>query len=219
VVVPFGVPPSGEGLGLGLAALVHGFVHLRGESVALAQLMSNEQPEARKASKPPSKAPKPVETFLPPQAWRDLTARGEAPPDVQVVMTGAFEPPADGLPGTIRLLAFDPRDGATKAHVEAHVDDRGAGRTLLGAFEALCRPLDGELGVFRDIEDLEWEALESVLHGERCLVHDPRGGGPYDRRAALVHLERAVEDAPASRFPAGRLAAVIRPRSGIVVRR
>ena len=209
VVIPFGVPPSGEGLGLGLAALVHGFVHLRGESVALAQLMAHAQEGAREDGARPdaSGAAKPVETFLPPQAWRDLSLRGETPPGVQMVMTGAFEPPVDGLPGLIRLLAFDPRDGATRARVEAHVDDRGAGRILCEAFEDLCRPLDGELGVFRDIGDLEWEALESVLRGERCLVHDARRGGPYDRRSALVHLERAVEDAPASRFPAGRLAA------------
>ncbi|HWL85774.1 MAG TPA: hypothetical protein VNO21_08230, partial [Polyangiaceae bacterium] len=190
---------------LGLAALVHGFVQLRGESVALAQLLgaTPENPRAGTATLQ-SHA---VETFLHPHAWRDLSRRGEAPPDVHMVMTGAFEPPADGLSGLIRLLAFDPRDGTTRAHVEAHVDDRGAGRTLLEAFEDLCRPLDGDLGVFRDIGDLEWEALESVLRGERCLVHDPRRGGPYDRRAALVHLERAVEDAPGSRFPAGRLAA------------
>ena len=199
VVIPFGVPPSGEGLGLGLAALVHGFVQLRGESVALAQLMPQEPEEA--------KPPKPVETFLPPQAWRDLTARGETPPGVHMVMTGSFEPPADGLPGSIQLLAFDPRDGVTRARVEAHMDDRGAGRTLCEAFDDLCRPLEGELGVFRDIGDLEWEALESVLRGERCLVHDPRRGRPYDQRSALLHLERAVEDAPASRFAAGRLAA------------
>ncbi|WP_394825839.1 tetratricopeptide repeat protein [Pendulispora albinea] len=205
VVIPFGVPPASEGLGLGLAALVHGFVLLGGESVALAQLVTQDRPPKEGHDDRP--ATKPVETFLHPQAWRDLSLRGEAPPGVQMVMTGTFEPPEGGLPGSIRLLAFDPRDGATHARVEAHLDDRGAGRILLEAFEDLCRPLDGDLGVFRDIGDLEWEALESVLRGERCLVHDAQRGGPYDRRAALVHLERAVEDAPSSRFPAGRLAA------------
>ena len=38
VVVPFGVPNERRGLGLGLAALVHGFARIRGQHVALAQL-------------------------------------------------------------------------------------------------------------------------------------------------------------------------------------
>jgi hypothetical protein len=38
VVIPFGVPTEGRGLGLGLAALLHGFVQIDGRSVALAQL-------------------------------------------------------------------------------------------------------------------------------------------------------------------------------------
>lgn len=201
VVVPFGVPKESGGLGLGLAALVHGFLQVGGEGVALAQLMTRTNESV------PEAPVGPIETFLPPQAWSDLSSRGEAPAGVHVVVTGVFEPPALG-PGTITLLAFDPRDGSTRARVEAHVDEARAGEALRAAFDDFCRDLGGELGTLRDIEDLQWEALESVLRGERCLVHDAQRGGPYDRLAALVHLERAVEDAPAARFPAGRLAAL-----------
>jgi len=148
-----------------------------------------------------------VETFLPLQAWRDLSSRGEAPPNVHLVVTGAFESPALG-PGQVQLVAFDPRDGETRAVVEAHVDSARAGEALLEAFGDFCRKVDGDLGNMRDIGDLEWDALESVLRAERCLTYDIRRSAPYDRTAALVHLERAVEDAPASRFPAGRLAAL-----------
>ncbi|MDB5214784.1 MAG: domain protein putative component of TonB system, partial [Myxococcaceae bacterium] len=42
VVIPFGVPDDGRGLGLGLAALVHSFAQIDGESVALAQLLSSQ---------------------------------------------------------------------------------------------------------------------------------------------------------------------------------
>jgi len=60
----------------------------------------------------------------------------------------------------------------------------------------------------RDIGDLSWEALESVLRAERCALHDPLRGGPHDRLAAMVHLGRAIGDAPDGRFPATRLAAL-----------
>src|SRR5439155_22802028 len=47
-----------------------------------------------------------------------------------------------------------------------------------------------------------------VLRSERCGLHDPSRGGPHDRPAAMMHLGRAIEDAPAARYPAGRLAAI-----------
>src|SRR5262249_8769861 len=59
----------------------------------------------------------------------------------------------------------------------------------------------------RGIGDLGWEALESVLRAERCVLHDAARGGPHDRLAAMMHLGRAVEEAPSSQFAAGRLAA------------
>lgn len=240
MVIPFGVPDDGRGLGLGLAALVHSFAQIDGESVALAQLL------ARKSTPPPpsrsdrdddddddaedegdegeavgavdardhaleaaSDEPAPVEAFVPPRAWRDLTGSSADPNGVSYVVTGAFEPPTDGR-GLIQLLVFEAKDGRTRAKVEAAVDGENAGRALLAALDELWSQLDvaSELGTVRDIGDLSWEALESVLRAERCALHDPLRGGPHDRLAAMVHLGRAIGDAPDARFPASRLAAL-----------
>ncbi len=216
VVIPFGVPEGGRGLGLGLAALVHGFTHIDGQSVALAHLLA-------KRTKDPSGAPlgradgdrmdlvpadpSPVEAFVPPHAWRDLAGAGNAPSDVLVVVTGSFEPPSDGR-GMIQLLAFDARDGSTRAKVEAHVDGARAGESLVDAFVEVWSRVGGDLGMIRDLGDLGWEALESVLRAERCALHDPARNGPHDRLAAMLHLGRAVGDAPEARFPVGRLATI-----------
>jgi Tfp pilus assembly protein PilF len=204
VVIPFGVPEDGRGLGLGLAALVHSFAQIDGESVALAQLLSR-QTEPTSSSEATSASP--VEAFVPPSAWKDLTATATSSPGVGLVVTGAFEPPVDGR-GLIQLLVFDAKNGRTRARVEAPVDGEHAGRALLAAFDEAWSQLDGELGTVRDIRDLSWEALESVLRAERCALHDPLRGGPHDRLAAMVHLGRAIGDAPESRFPASRLASL-----------
>jgi tetratricopeptide (TPR) repeat protein len=237
VVIPFGVPDDGRGLGLGLAALVHSFAQIDGESVALAQLLStqparaassrdaraprvrddeeDEEEEEEEDDDPPpehdGRAPRreaaPVEAFIPPRAWRDLTRSSTEPTGVSFVVTGAFEPPTDGR-GLIQLLVFEAKDGRTRAKVEALVDGENAGRALLAALDELWSQLGGELGTMRDIGDLSWEALESVLRAERCALHDPLRGGPHDRLAAMVHLGRAIGDAPEARFPASRLASL-----------
>jgi tetratricopeptide (TPR) repeat protein len=199
VVIPFGVPVDGRGLGLGLAALVHSFSQIAGQSIALAQLLTRKQ----EGEAPPG----PVEAFVPPQAWRDLAGAGNTPGDVGVVVTGAFEPPSAGR-GMIQILAFDGRDGTTRAKVEAHLDGPRAGERILAAFDEVWSRVGGDIGMVRDIRDLEWDALESVLRAERCVLHDPLRGGPYDQLAAMAHLGRAVGDAPEARFPAGRLAAI-----------
>src|SRR6187549_2708794 len=91
VVIPFGVPDDGRGLGLGLAALVHSFAQIDGESVALAQLLarktssSTDDIDGDEEDDPPAFAhssgdPSPVEAFVPPQAWKDLTGTGTTPP-------------------------------------------------------------------------------------------------------------------------------------------
>src|SRR5689334_10918880 len=179
VVIPFGVPDDGRGLGLGLAALVHSFAQIDGESVALAQLLARkarttEDSDGGESEDPPEESgalgePAPVEAFVPPQAWKDLTGTGSAPPGVSFVVTGAFEPPTDGR-GLIQLLVFEAKDGRTRARVEALVDGENAGRSLLAALDELWSQLDvaSELGTVRDIGDLSWEALESVLRAERC---------------------------------------------------
>lgn len=201
VVIPFGVPDEGRGLGLGLAALVHTFANVDGEGIAIAQL------HARKKDQPADASPSPVEAFVPPAAWNDLAKRGDAPSLVQVVVTGAIEPPLAGH-GTIRLLAFDPRNGKTRAQVEAPFDALGAGASLVGALEQLWAGLGGQLGVLGALKELEWEPLESVLRAERCALHDPLRGGPHDRLAAMLHLGRAIGDAPAARYPVERLASI-----------
>jgi tetratricopeptide (TPR) repeat protein len=206
VVIPFGVPTEGRGLGLGLAALVHAFVHVQGDGVALAQLHVRRTDEHE-----PTSPPLPVEAFVPPSAWRDIAGRDEARDQthhtVGVVLTGSFEPPTEGQ-GIIRLLAFDSRDGRTCARVDAPVDDEHAGATLVGALEQLWSGLGGEIGALRGLSGLGWEPLESVLRAERCALHDPARGGPHDRVAAMLHLGRAIEEAPEARYPVERLASI-----------
>jgi Flp pilus assembly protein TadD len=212
VVIPFGIPAEGRGLGLGLAALVHSFTQIEGSSVALAHLLARrpgEVSDTHFVGEPSLKGPGlgPLEAFVPPQAWKDLAGGGHAPPDVAVVLTGSLEPPSAGK-GLIQILAFDARDGSTRARVEHHLDGARAGETLLEAFDEIWSRLGGELGLVRDIGDLGWDALESVLRAERCVLHDPARNGPHDRLAAMLHLGRAVSEAPEARFPAGRLAAI-----------
>ena len=228
MVIPFGVPDDGRGLGLGLAALVHSFAQFDGESVALAQLLSSQPVATSRSSRAPRSRDDeddedddgesletrtetgPVEAFVPPRAWKDLTGSSSDPTGVSFVVTGAFEPPTDGR-GLIQLLVFEAKDGRTRAKVEAQVDGENAGRALLAALDELWAQLDtstSQLGTVRDIGDLSWEALESVLRAERCALHDPLRGGPHDRLAAMVHLGRAIGDAPDARFPASRLASL-----------
>ncbi|HEX3771532.1 MAG TPA: tetratricopeptide repeat protein [Polyangiaceae bacterium] len=201
VVIPFGVPAEGRGLGLGLAALVHASAHLEGSGIALAQLEARRSEEGG-----PAPPPGPVEAFVPPAAWRDMARNDtrDATDPVSLVLTGAFEPPTAGQ-GTIRLLAFDSRDGRTRARVEAPVDEERAGATVVGAFEKLWAGIGGDLGALQGLRDLDWEPLESVLRAERCALHDPARGGPHDPLAAMLHFGRAIEDAPEARYAVERL--------------
>ncbi len=210
VIIPFAVPVDARGLGLGLAALLHGFTAIDGRAVGLAQLV----PRAREDVGGPDASPSgPLEAFIPPGAWREMAAQWGAAPEVSVVVTGSFEPPGEGR-GMIQLLAFDPTDGATRAQAEAHIDCARAGETLLGAFGEVWAKVGGELGLVRDIGELSWDVIESLLRAERCVLHDPLRNGPHDRLAAMLHLGRAVGDAPLARFPAGRLAAVALETAG-----
>ncbi|MGA7122011.1 MAG: tetratricopeptide repeat protein [Polyangiaceae bacterium] len=197
VVIPFGVPLAGRGLGLGLAALVHTFAHVEGGGIAIAQL------HGRRKDEPSDATPSPVEAFVPPAVWRDIA--GESKSAVGLVVTGALEPPGEG-DGTIQLLAFDARDGRTLARVDAQLDESRAGASLVVALERLWSSLRGEIGALRALQELEWDSLESVLRAERCALHDPLRGGPHDRLAAMLHLGRAIHEAPSARYPIERLA-------------
>ena len=193
VVVPFGVPEDAEGLGIGLAALVHGFVRVNGEHIGLAQLMSKDGTKA-------------VEAFVPPAAWKDLSASGADPGPLDLVVTGAFESPELGR-GSLQLLAFEPKTAEIRAKEEATFGQEDAGSVVAALLRVFCNKIDADLGNAEQIDDLPWAALESVLRAERCIVPNPLKGGAKDRFAALGHLERALSESPSSRFPAARLSA------------
>jgi tetratricopeptide (TPR) repeat protein len=200
IVIPFGVPSDGQGLGLGVAALVHAAVQVDGLGVAVAQLHAGAEG--------PRSAPRtPVEAFVPPAAWQEIAGRGDAPPTADVIITGSFEPPLSGQ-GMIQILAFDARSGRTRARVDVAVDDDRAGAALLGAIEKLGSHLGGQVAGVDGLGDLRWETLESVLRAERCVLHDPQRGGPHDRLAAMAHLERAIGEAPDAAYPLTRLATI-----------
>ena len=214
VVIPFGVPADAQGLGLGLAALVHAFMQVEGQHIALAQLASIARPTSTDAAPPQadegqaaSRKAGPVELFVPPDAWRELASRDHAPADVELVVTGAFDPPRSGA-GALQLLAFDGRDGGVRARVETFLDGELAGRHLLAALAELSAQVGSDATPLQDLGELGWDALESVLRAERCALHDPARGGPHDRLAAMAHLGRAIEEAPASPFAGRRLAAM-----------
>jgi tetratricopeptide (TPR) repeat protein len=200
IVIPFGVPSDGQGLGLGLAALVHATVQFDGFGVAIAQLQAgSEGPQSGRRA--------PVEAFVPPAAWQEIAGRGDGPASADVIITGSFDPPLSG-PGTIQILAFDARSGRTRARVDAPVDDDRAGAALLSAIEKLGSHLGGQVGGAEGLGDLRWESLESVLRAERCVLHDPQRGGPHDRIAAMAHLGRAIGDSPEALYPIARLASI-----------
>jgi tetratricopeptide (TPR) repeat protein len=207
VVIPFGVPTEGRGLGLGLAALVHSFAQIEGHSVALAQLHARRAEDDPKRDEPTGKPALPLESYVSPSTWRDLSGIGHAPGGVSVVVTGALEPPGAGR-GQIQILAFDAKSGTVRAKGEGLLDVQTAGESLVSAFEQLWSTVGGDLGSLRDIRDLDWDALESVLLAERCAMHDPARGGAHDYLAAMLHLGRAIGDAPEARFPAERLATI-----------
>lgn len=198
VVVPFAVPDEARDLGVGLAALIHTFARVEGESVALAQLLTRE----------PGAEARAVEALVSPATWRELSGRGPSEGErVSVVLTGVLEPPVDGR-GHLQLVAFDAATGRRRAEQEVSLDAETAGASVLRAVESLCEELSGEASQLADLAELDWEALEGVLRAERCILHNPLRGGPHDRLAALLHLGRAVADAPRSRLPAARLASV-----------
>jgi Tfp pilus assembly protein PilF len=201
VVVPFGVPSGGAGLGLGLAAIMHSSARMAGAGVALARLQVAKREAAMDTTA------EPLEVFMTPSAWRDMASRVDRPSSVGIVLTGAFEPPVEG-DGAIRLLAFDARDGRTRASSDARLDSEHAGANLVNAIEQLWSQLGGEVGPLSALRELEWDVLESVLRAERCALHDPTRGVPHDGLAAMLHFGRAIGDAPGAGYPVQRLAAV-----------
>jgi tetratricopeptide (TPR) repeat protein len=205
--VPFGVPDHARGVGIGLAALVHAFARVHGSSIALAQLFPKPDTRAEAAAgRPGSGLARPIEAFIPPHTWKELS--GDGPRDfATIVLTGAFDPPSDSASGMLQLLAYDAESSVVRGSVEMPLDAKNTGSSICDALRALCIDMDADLGYFSGIDDLDWDSLQSVLLAERCALHDPHRSGPYDRLAALTHLGRSIEDAPEARFAAGRMAA------------
>ncbi|HEY1954196.1 MAG TPA: hypothetical protein VGH28_01250, partial [Polyangiaceae bacterium] len=196
LVIPFGVPDAGKGLGLGLASLVHSFARMGDGDIALAQLRSHASDGGVTGI---------VEAFVTAAQWRAMPGSEDTPPQVSVVLTGAFEPPRDGR-GAFSVLAFDAKTGEARAKCEVVLDADGAGRSILSTLETLCARVGGDVGALRGIESLGWDALESVLMAETWRVRALSGSDPSGAVAALAHLGRAVSDARDPTFPADRLA-------------
>lgn len=188
-------------MGLGLAAIVHSSARMAGAGVAIARLQVAKRELASDAHAAP------LEVFMTPDAWRDMASRVDRPSGIGIVLTGAFDPPLDG-DGAIRLLAFDARDGRTRASTDARLDSEHAGASLVDAIEQLWSQLGGEIGPLSGLRELSWEVLESVLRAERCALHDPTRGLAHDGLAAMLHFGRAIGDAPGAGYPVQRLAAV-----------
>lgn len=198
LVIPFGVPDAGKGLGLGLASLVHSFARLDDGDVALAQLRAHASDGGVTGI---------VEAFVTGAQWRAMPGSEDTPANVSVVLTGALEPPRDGR-GAFSVLAFDARTGEARAKCEAVLDFDGVGRTIVSTLETLCGRVGGDVGALRGIESLSWDALESVLLAETWRVRALSGSDPTGAVAALAHLGRAVSEAQGAAFPAERLATV-----------
>jgi tetratricopeptide (TPR) repeat protein len=236
IVIPFAVPEDHEGLGIGVAALLMGLLGARGLKIGLAQMFidPSEQTHRDGGSASAGKLPDfnsgkaqpmsalPVEAFIPYQVWKNISQRpekGRMPVDsaeFAFVLTGSFEPPAQSSSGHFHIFAYDAKTGATVTDEQIVIDAHTAGasvadafRRVIGSLETQTQdpgteahdPIPGLLG-------LDWEALESVIRAERCELHDPRKNTAHDRAAALVHLERAILDAPEALYPPERLAAI-----------
>jgi Flp pilus assembly protein TadD len=196
LVIPFGVPERGKGLGLGLASLVHSFARIDDGDVALAQIRSHGSDGGVTGI---------VEAFVTAAQWRAMPGSEDTPPQVKVVLTGAFEPPREGR-GAFSVLAFDAKTGEPRAKLDAVLDADGAGRSIVSTLESLCARVGGDASGLRGLESLSWDALESVLMAETWRVRALSGTEPSGVVAALAHLGRAVSEARDATFPAERLA-------------
>ncbi|HSQ63203.1 MAG TPA: tetratricopeptide repeat protein [Polyangiaceae bacterium] len=198
LVIPFGVPESKRGLGLGLASLVHAFARVEDGAVGLAQIRHHGADGGVTGM---------VEAFVTPEQWRAMPGADETPSQVSFILTGSFDPPSEGR-GSFALLAFDPKTGAMRARAEAVLDADQTGRSIVETLGQLCARVGGELGALRGLEPLGWDALESVLFAETWHIRARSGSAPGAETAALVHLARAVGEAKDAAFPAERLAAI-----------
>lgn len=196
VVIPFGVPAEARGLGLGLAALVHGFVRLSKAPIALMQIFPRDGGSSNL----------PVESAVMPDAWLGAIPNPEDAP-AALVLTGELDPPDTGS-GHLTIVLFDGTSGTLVAREESSFDETNAGDAIVRALERVTASLGGDLGPLIHLAHSDWEGVESVLHAERLLLFDPSRQGPRDAIAASMYLDRAIADSPHARFAAMRLAGV-----------
>lgn len=199
LVLPFGVSDDGRGLGVGIAALVHAFFRVAGQEVAFVQVLARPKDRDDESHV--------VEALVPAQAWRDMPGSEDTPESVTTVITGAIAAPDEGR-GALNLLAFDRRTLDVRFRTDAPFDGEDAGKVIVRALRELAEAISGDVTALADLEPATWDALVSILQAERCCLVDPKHGDARDRTAAIVHLARAIADAPQCRYPAGRLAAL-----------
>ncbi len=199
IVVPFGT--SEPGLGLGLAALLHGFLRRERSPVGFAQLRGEA-----KGNQP---APL-IEALVEPTSWVAMAQRSpDRPVGIEHVITGALASPEsdDDAAGTVTVRVFSELDARVFAHVTREFEESGAGRALVEAMREALEPHGYELGPVADLASLSWEGLASVLRAEKSALLDATVQGPGDPIAATMHLARAVSDDPENPYAARRLAA------------
>ena len=199
IVVPFGTAEAG--LGLGLAALIHAFLRLGLAPVGLAQLRG----EAVGAVPAPL-----IEALVEPVSWVAMAQRSpDRPVGIEHVITGALGSPDsdsdEDAQFTVRI--FSESDARVLAHVTREFDDDTAGAVLVEVLTAALEPQGYVLGPLADLAGLSWDALSSVLRAEKSALIDATPAGPGDPVSAMVHLARAVSDAPENAYAARRLAA------------
>lgn len=200
IVVPFGT--AEPGLGLGFAALMHGFLRLDRSPVGFAQLRG----EAKGTAPAPL-----IEALVEPTSWVAMAKRApDRPVGIEHVITGSLgSPEAAGEEddATFTVRVFSEVDARVLVHATREFDEENAGRVLVSLLRDSLEPLGYVLGPVADLATLSWEALASVLRAEKAALLDATPHGPGDPVAAMMHLARAVSDSPENVYAARRLAA------------
>jgi tetratricopeptide (TPR) repeat protein len=201
VVVPFAVSEDARGLGLGLAALLHHALEFQGATLSLAQLFSRDE------DAPEGTAPRAVEACIPPESWRDVHRNAGGGPELEFVVTGTLDAPTE-CGGAVAIHGFDPRDGTRFPAEESILEFDDAGTALVALCERALGPHGFNTSALESLRGAPWEAIESLLRGERMLLRDSERANHRDVVAALVYLRRALSEHPPSSYLRARVAQV-----------